>query len=224
MDLFGNGTFFHCHIAKVELMRFRSFHSQTESFWRQQKEELHKDYQSKIQDSLEESHDEISHDYAWEQYQTVTPEFHRESLLISLYNFLEHQMNTLCEKLAVSIDSKIELRDLNGKGVERAKLYLTKMVGIDFNKVEMEWSHIQDINKVRNCIVHNGGKIPSNTSDKLHGVIRKYPKLKKAEAGYLSVESDLIDDFIATLLVFFDGLEKEVDRYGSTKSAGDSLG
>ena len=111
MDLFGNGTFFHCHLAKDELLRFRSFHSQTESFWRAQEEELYKDYQRKIQDSLEDSHEELFHEYAWEQYQTVTPEFHRESLLISLYNFLEHQMNTLCEKLAVSIDSKIELSE-----------------------------------------------------------------------------------------------------------------
>jgi len=222
MDLFANGTFFHCHIAQQELTRFSSFHSQTESFWREQEEKLHKDYERKIHDSPENSHEEVFHKYVWEQYQTLTPEFHRESLLISLYNFLENQMNTLCEKLAVSVDSRIELKDLNGKGVERAKLYLTKMVGIDFNRFGEEWGYIQDINKLRNCIVHNGGKISSAPNNKLHEVIRKNSKLTKTETGYLSVGSDLIDDFIATLLKFFEKMEAEVERYGAIKSAGDS--
>ena len=54
---------------------------------------------------------------------------------------------------------KLALSDLNGKGVDRSTNYLEKVAGLDVHKTSKEWNHIKKIQKIRNLIVHQGGKL-----------------------------------------------------------------
>lgn len=107
VDFFGNGTIFQCMLAIDELNRLSAFHRQTETFWLEQEVNLEEELKEKLNSAPTEEHEKVIHDHVWYAYQTLTscPDYHRESLLITLFNFLEHQLNGLCEKLSEGVDS-----------------------------------------------------------------------------------------------------------------------
>ena len=51
---------------------------------------------------------------------------------------------------------KLSASDCKGKGIDQAKTYLKKFVGIDFPDQSEYWNKITNYRKVRNKIVHNG--------------------------------------------------------------------
>jgi hypothetical protein len=66
----------------------------------------------------------------------------RYSALVAIYSLLETSMNSLCSLLQKRNDLKIELRDLRGDGIERAKTYLTKICALQFAEGSHEWAEI----------------------------------------------------------------------------------
>lgn len=47
------------------------------------------------------------------------PNLNRRSALITLFGFLEHELGKLCVKLKVNLNLAIDLKDIQGKGIER---------------------------------------------------------------------------------------------------------
>lgn len=60
------------------------------------------------------------------------------SIIISLYSFLEQSMYQLC-KIAETSQS-IKINDIYGRGIFKYKTYLEKVISIDFNPINPEWS------------------------------------------------------------------------------------
>ena len=65
----------------------------------------------------------------------------------------------------------LELSDLKNDGIERAKEYLVKVCHINFPEKSHEWSEIQKLKQIRNCIVHAEGNIEKVISTKKRYVI-----------------------------------------------------
>lgn len=110
-------------------------------------------------------------------------------------------------------DSEIKLTDLKHNGIERARLYLSKMIGIDFGKFGESWPYLQDVNQIRNLIVHSGGKLPSDDKHNIYKIIARLDHLDKNSVGYLSIDSGFIDMLISKLRTFFHTLDGEVSKY-----------
>jgi len=51
------------------------------------------------------------------------------------------------------------LSDLNGKGIDRSTNYLEKVAGFNLRKTSEEWNQIKKIQKIRNVIVHQDGRL-----------------------------------------------------------------
>lgn len=51
------------------------------------------------------------------------------------------------------------LSDIKRKGIDRSTNYLEKVAGIDVHKTSSEWNEIKKIQKIRNVIVHQDGKL-----------------------------------------------------------------
>ncbi len=140
IDFFVNGVIFYCKSVKYDLFVFKMFHNETEAGWENRGEEL----QNKIEDYLEshpeERYQEIVESFSEElhQNQITYPSIHRESLVITIYNSLEAHLNELCRIISESINNRIKLKDLNGRGIERAFLYLTKVGGFDLSRMGTE--------------------------------------------------------------------------------------
>ncbi len=84
-----------------------------------------------------------------------------QSILISGYSLLEIKLNELCQlyKKIYHEKIKLNLNDINGKGIERAIKYLEKVIGYSDLKKNEYWEKIVLWKDVRNAIVHNDGYI-----------------------------------------------------------------
>jgi len=102
-------------------------------------------------------------EYDTDELSNHTNEFEdllRKSFFVSLYVFLENELNKDCKRLQQSIgNTTLSLENAKGKGIERAKSYLTQIgCQFPFDK-SREWQEIKCFNKLRNHIIHNNGKI-----------------------------------------------------------------
>jgi len=134
----------------------------------------------------------------------------RYSALVSIYSLIETSMSTLCRHLERREYLTLKLSDLKGKGVERARLYLTKVCHITFPDSSHEWSEIQKLNKVRNCIVHANGNIERvRSSDKLRSIIKDTKGLKIERKRILIIEKVYLDNAITWAENFLQKLYEE---------------
>ncbi len=115
-------------------------------------------------------------------YSSEYPNILRKSFLITMYSYLEHELINTCEFKKESESLQLDINDLNGGVLERAKKYL-KLIGKDISSCK-SWSEINNIKAIRNCIVHSDGVL---TSEK-HKHIRNYIKKRQD----IRVEGDAI--------------------------------
>lgn len=85
----------------------------------------------------------------------------RSSFFVSIFSYLEAQLNKECrDSQNEDTQIKISLDDIHGAGINRAKTYLIKVLDTSFPfDDDSIWEQIQWFNKIRNCIVHNEGKV-----------------------------------------------------------------
>lgn len=65
-------------------------------------------------------------------YSIQFPNILRSSLLISIYSFLENQLIRLCKELQIKMNLSVKFNSISGKGIEKAKVYLSDVVKLDF--------------------------------------------------------------------------------------------
>jgi hypothetical protein len=133
--------------------------------------------------------DEMQYDYYWltsiEEYTNIL----RKSFFINLYAALESRLMEEChyhEERHQAGENKIllSLSDIAGRGVQKAMTYLVKVQCIVFSLGESkEWEDIQGYRILRNCIVHNDGRLNerANSRDKLRRFIDRKPTLSLSE-------------------------------------------
>jgi hypothetical protein len=100
----------------------------------------------------------------------------RSSFFISLYSYLEAQLNKECQlSQQDNTQIKILLNDIHGSGIDRAKTYLVKVLDTSFPfDKDLAWKEIQLFGKLRNCIVHADGKVKDSNLEKY---IENHPDL-----------------------------------------------
>lgn len=81
------------------------------------------------------------------------------SIFISLYSFLERKMFQLC-RLAEEHQS-LKINDISGEGIFKFYKYFKKVLGINLDGLNTEWTDITKYNKLRNKLVHS----PTNSID-----------------------------------------------------------
>jgi hypothetical protein len=118
---------------------------------------------------------------------------------------LETSLDCLCRYLISSNKIKIELKDLRGEGIERAKIFLNKVCDINFPETSNEWNEIKKLNKVRNCIIHAEGEIESaHGKEKLKNIIESTKGLALREENTIIVDRlylDMIINYSETFLL-----------------------
>lgn len=215
VDFFENGLCIHCHLAKNELIEFLTFNDRTEEAWKARDNNLQEELNEILKKHPEKSHEDVIDSYAWDLHlnQSKYPDLHRESLLITIFNFLEHQLNSLCKILYQSIGSDLKLNEVYGQGVERALLFLTKVAKLNFSSFGSELPQIKGVNLVRNAIVHNGGLLPEDPASKLNKFIASSNDLSGIESGYVNIHPRFITHFIGILIDFFEKLDIEIQKH-----------
>ena len=62
-------------------------------------------------------------------------------------------------------------KDIAHKGITRSRIYLEKVVGLDFPDQHSSWNRINDFADLRNCIVHAAGRIGDN-AERIRKLVR----------------------------------------------------
>jgi hypothetical protein len=94
----------------------------------------------------------------------------RYSFVVFLHTVFESRLRSFCIGMQQERKLPISLTDLNRSGVDQAKTYLTKLVGVAVGKFE-EWAALRRFQDVRDCIVHQYGYL--GTNDSKHEQIRQ---------------------------------------------------
>src|SRR5437763_5227939 len=89
-----------------------------------------------------------------EIFEYYFPNLQRRSTLIILFSFLEHQLDQLCQLFATTQQLNIVHTDLKGKGIDRSRRYLRKVIRLPLDDNSATWQEIKQIQKVRNLVVH----------------------------------------------------------------------
>jgi len=119
----------------------------------------------------------------------------------------------LCEIFSECVNSNIKLKDLKGKGIERALLYLSKVPSIDLSGMGRELPYIKNVNALRNQIVHNGAFLPENSEHKATKFVPQNPNLSGEAGGKISLHLGFIGEMIKVLIDFFEKLGNEVQTF-----------
>ena len=148
-------------------------------------------------------------------FEDYFPNLQRRGALITLYSFLEHEINGLCE-LFMRVDGiTVSPTDMRGTGVDCAVLFLVKVVGLQIDKSTTGWQEIRNIQKIRNLIVHNDGKLRDRSGkEKLE--LAKYV----ADSPCLSGDDEIriLPGYLSHVLEAFDRQFQEIDRLIAARS------
>lgn len=172
------------------------------------------------QDLSEEQKQEYS-EWMSEDYFMVEDVFTQISLrsfIVILFSYIEDGMNTLCkaeysdkaryQKKKGLEEFKVKYTDMQGEGINRAKLYLEKVIGRNLNTEEKPWSEIQTLRKIRNAIVHEDG----NTSDSLKndGNFKQQindGRIKLKNHGQIIIDPEYLNYILPQVREYFGGIE-----------------
>lgn len=182
---------------KVELSKFREYYQAIENKFQSDKKSIEDMKDSSIYDDM----NEFERDYYNIELHHL--DIHRKSCLVTLYSYLESFLNYFCEYLYELNGRKIKYTDLSGTGIFRARLYLLKVEGVDFDQINNRWNQIKGFNLIRNNIVHESGKVGK---DKLIKFIETNENLSinnfddvRIESGYIHELIDIIESFILNI-------------------------
>ncbi|GFZ76261.1 hypothetical protein GCM10011531_01530 [Aquaticitalea lipolytica] len=166
------------------------------------------DYLNHLQDSLVDKVIEIDRDFV---------QSFRASMITQLFSFVERTIQDACNSYCLNHNKEFGLEDLRGNSeFEKAKLFLTRSAGVNMKELEPHWSYINNLRRVRNCIVHNNSTILFGEDKKLEilkafskGRYTFYVRGKDFESHNLLFDNkNFIDEIIDNIIGLFERLEK----------------
>ena len=143
-------------------------------------------YRTKRSEDRHQGLDESSWDLK-EIFEEYFPSLQRRSAFLTVWGFLEHQLDQLCLLYQSERKLRLSFTDLNGKGVDRSTGYLEKVVGLQGLKASAEWGRLKSLQNVRNVVAHNDGKIRDHQGKPKTGIVADMKKL-----DFLTGEDEIV--------------------------------
>jgi hypothetical protein len=146
-------------------------------------------------------------------FEGYMPNLQRRSALITLFSFLETELDRLCDRVRIHERSALQVTDLADKGIIRATTYLAKVGGLTGIRSSPIWAEIRNIQAIRNLIVHSEGQLPE-PSDSRRGKIAAYIEATSCLSGTdsVSIESGYLAHSLATFTAFFQEVHEHMQR------------
>ncbi|KMV28371.1 hypothetical protein AB733_24140 [Photobacterium swingsii] len=166
IDFFESGLMTFCHDAKITFREIKRFHDLTESAWKQQDDDLQEFLSKELESIPEERHDDYISSYGQDLHenQTLFPNIHRFSIVISIHSYFEDTLNQLADILEKSVANAQKYKSFKSKfkgaTIACAKAYIEKVGELDLAFLEANWEQIRMVNRLRNQLVHEAGFLP----------------------------------------------------------------
>ncbi len=143
------------------------------------------------------------------------PSLQRRSALLTICSYFEHELDELCLLYQSEKNFRLNLSDLNGKGVNRSTSYLEKVAGLNVYKTSQEWAHIKNIQTIRNVIVHRDGRLRDHQGNPNKVVMDYINQMDSLLSGSLFGEITLKEGFLSHVVSTYNNYFKLID--GSIK-------
>jgi len=144
------------------------------------------------------------------------------SLIPACYMIFETNLVAFAKIAYNYFSLNIKYNELDGNKTEKLKKYLNKFANIDVTKIK-SWHDIMILESIRNCIVHNDGKVNSDFKEKDRNTVINFSKGKKhnkhfgidkplyEDDNFIVMKISMCEYFIERIESFFDEL---VDLFG----------
>lgn len=132
----------------------------------------------------------------------------RYSFIVLLHLVVENQLVQFCNELKEQRNLPIRSNEMSGDAIKRSKIYLQKVAGIS----NINWTPVEDLSKVRNCIVHAFGKVELSRDENYlrqmeargNGLSITSWGVGFEEEGILSPNSDFCTSAVRDATTFFE--------------------
>ena len=190
-------------LVDIELGVLSDYISSVTNFWEAEAARVKKGGEH-LSLYLDEGREEVADAYYEELYEVseTLPQVLRTSSVVALYSLLEISLDRLCDLFHAHTSLSLTLDDMSGAGVIRARNYLNKVVLMDFPAGHHLWSDFNKHNRVRNNLVHSGGRVDPNKHSRLISFAESDPHLE-IHSGHLYVAEDYVSalrDYVKSVL------------------------
>jgi hypothetical protein len=153
----------------------------------------------------------------WADLADEFPEYHRKASFLMVFAMLEDDLTQFCKAIATEQKLTTPLTDASGKGIERAKFYLTKVARFAFPASTIEWQTIKSFGDVRNVLIHASGHLEPRNGQ--HERAKKFAQRRRSglrvrnhARSQITFEPEFLPSMIATLEKFYELLLAETNR------------
>lgn len=85
----------------------------------------------------------------------------KPNMIIGVYSCFEFWIQKICDFHQLKNNLALSYKDIRGKhDLHTYQKYLTLVAGLHLETVQASYRRLDDVRKVRNALVHNGGHIP----------------------------------------------------------------
>src|ERR1700674_1685195 len=139
------------------------------------------------------------------------PSLQRRSAFLTVWSYLENRLDQLCLFYQSERKFGLSFTDLSGKGIDRSTAYLEKVAGLQGLKASQEWDVLKTLQRIRNVIVHDDGKLRDH-----HGKPKKELIADMKKVGFLTGDEEILvaegflSQVIHTCNSYFRLIEKAV--------------
>ena len=150
-------------------------------------------------------YESMMEEYDW-VYRYFFPRSLRYSFIVLLFLVIEHQLNQLCDEIKKRRNLPIRANEMSGDVLKRSKAYLHKVAGVSIKN----WESLEDLSKIRNCIVHVLGKVELSKDGKhLKQLAKKNIGISISdedshEEGFLVISAEYCESAVHLAKQFFD--------------------
>lgn len=215
IDFFACSFFHVLHGFKRELHNIKNFHSHSEVYWENIRDDIQNSMNGELNDADTEEHENIVDAYSEELMyaQSTSPKFHRETILVSLYNQVEFTLLRYCSLFNQEVMQQHDNFDkLSNRSVlKNIANYLDFTCRFNSDSYHEEWQYLRCIKFIRNCLVHSNGIVLKNF-DEIQIFCNKNNHFKIRYKS-IYIEKGAIDDFIGVLFRLFEKLDTEKDLF-----------
>ena len=174
------------NIIESELKEFEDYIIEISSALKEKQDKLEEDYNKATINTVENEEIDI-HSFFEEdlnKYFKVFPIYTFNPLLLTIFGQFENWLKKLCDLDSRKGFSEIKVSDIAGNNyIEKSRSYLKIVSEISLESTNSEWKKITEIQKIRNCIVHNDSNIIVNKNiaidkQELYMIVSKDNRIK----------------------------------------------
>lgn len=134
------------------------------------------------------------------------PQIQRAANLIVIMSRVETKLNSLCDHAANKARVTIRIQDFNGRGIERAKNFFSKVLNVKDPWGTPYWNVIRLASGIRNDLIHNEGVIQK---DELKEYIQHSEHLSLNTAtGKIYIKKTYLRHLLEEIIKLFQAITK----------------